>query len=156
MKIALLFIGKTKKSYVNEGLKIYRDKLNRFCSLDFIILSSIMKKKISVKEVQKLEGQAILQRILPSDYVVLLDERGKSFTSLKFAKKVESFLNKSTKRILFVVGGAYGFSNEIYNRADEKLSLSSMTFSHQIIRLFFLEQLYRSFTIINNTPYHHE
>ncbi|HWB61972.1 MAG TPA: 23S rRNA (pseudouridine(1915)-N(3))-methyltransferase RlmH, partial [Chitinophagales bacterium] len=101
------------------------------------------------------EGEMILKKIGPTDYVVLLDEKGKEFTSLQWAAQIEGLFNQSLKNLVYIVGGAYGFSDELYNRANAKLSLSKMTFSHQIIRVIFMEQLYRAFTIIKGEPYHH-
>ncbi len=102
------------------------------------------------------EGEAILKKINPGDYLILLDDKGKEFSSTQFASYLEGLFNQSLKNIVFVVGGAYGFSEAVYKRANAKLSLSKMTFSHQIIRVIFYEQLYRAFTIINKEPYHHE
>ena len=113
-------------------------------------------QNLSKIELAKKEGDLILKNIQKSDHLVLLDDKGKEYNSLKFSEKIQNWMLTSKKRIIFVVGGAYGFSKDIYHRADEKLSLSKMTFSHQMIRLFFIEQLYRGFSILNNEPYHHE
>ncbi len=113
-------------------------------------------KSADTKKVKDKEGELILKKIIPGDYVILLDDKGKEFTSTQFAAYLEGLFNQSLKNICFVAGGAYGFSDELYKRANAKLSLSKMTFSHQIVRAIFSEQLYRAFTIINNEPYHHE
>ena len=113
-------------------------------------------KNISNVELIKKEGESILNTLHSSDYLVLLDEKGKDFTSLKFSQKLQGWMLSGKKRLVFVVGGAYGFSEEIYIRGDEKLSLSNMTFSHQMVRLFLVEQIYRGYTILNNEPYHHK
>ena len=104
----------------------------------------------------KKEGALILKKIHPSDYLVLLDDKGKSFTSLKFSEKLQGWMLSGKKRLVFIVGGAYGLTDELYQRGDEILSLSRMTFSHQMVRLFFVEQIYRGYAILNNEPYHHE
>ena len=113
-------------------------------------------KSADTKKVKDKEGELILKKIIPGDYVILLDDKGKEFTSTQFAAYLEGLFNQSLKNICFVAGGAYGFSDELYKRANAKLSLSKMTISHQIVRDIFSEQLYRAFTIINNEPYHHE
>ena len=116
-----------------------------------------MNKKSSNKNtIMNMESDLILSYLSQNDYVILLDEKGKIYNSKSFSKKIENFLLHSQKRLIFIVGGAFGFNDKLKTRANEMLSLSNMTFSHQIIRLFFLEQLYRSFTIINNHPYHNE
>ena len=111
---------------------------------------------LSDSELLRKEGELILQQLQTSDHLVLLDDKGKDFTSSKFAEKLQAWLLSSKKRLVFVVGGAYGFSEQVYQRGNEKLSLSKMTFSHQMVRLFFVEQIYRGYTILNNEPYHHE
>lgn len=157
MNIKLLVIGKTDKSFVQEGCDEYFKRVKRYCKFEFKVIRDIKKSKnLNTKEQNKIEGEKILDEINTSDYLVLLDENGKEFNSRGFA----SFLNKSLvsgmKNLIFVVGGPYGFSDEVYKRANIKLSLSKMTYSHQIIRLIFAEQLYRAFSILNNEPYHHD
>tara|TARA_Y100001934_G_C11648829_1_gene449015 strand:- start:132 stop:515 length:384 start_codon:yes stop_codon:yes gene_type:complete len=124
---------------------------------EIIEISNIKKaQNLSKTELKKKEAVLISQHMHSTDYVVLLDNKGKASSSLQFAQKLQSWLNSGKKRLLFVVGGAYGFSDEIYSKASKKCSLSKMTFSHQMVRLFFAEQLYRAFTILKNEPYHHE
>ena len=113
-------------------------------------------KKLSEKEQKNLEGEGILNRLQPGDYVVLLDDKGKQYSSVEFARFMEKKSHSVPKRLVFVVGGPYGFSDDVYSRANEKLSLSKMTFTHQMVRLVFVEQLYRAMTILNGEPYHHE
>ncbi len=150
-------IGKTAFSYLDEGIALYEKRLKRYCKYDREILSDIKNAKNLSKDLLKgKEGEAVLKKIQKSDFLILLDDKGKEFTSLKFANYLEQKLLPSGRNVVFLVGGAYGFSKEVYERSDAKLSLSKMTFSHQMVRLFFLEQLYRAFTILKNEPYHHE
>ena len=157
MKIKFILIGKTSFSFVETGINMYRDRLKRLADFELLLIPDIKNtKKMPPEQVKLKEGGLILKAISKSDFLVLLDERGKSVNSLNFASFIENKLNTGVKNLIFVVGGAYGFSPEIYKRANYKLSLSEMTFSHQIIRLFFMEQIYRAFTIINGLPYHNE
>jgi len=120
------------------------------------VLDNSSVKVTEIQKIKEKEGELLLKKIVPTDFVVLLDDKGKEFTSIQFAQYLESSFNQSIKNICFVVGGAYGFSDAVYKRANAKLSLSKMTFSHQIIRAIFYEQLYRAFTIIRKEPYHHD
>ena len=157
MKIVLLSIGKTSERYLVDGIQHYQNRLKHYMPFEIIEIPNIKKSQnLSKTELKKKEGILISQHIQSTDYVILLDDKGKASSSLQFAQKLESWLNSGKKRMLFVVGGAYGFSDEIYSKASEKCSLSKMTFSHQMVRLFFAEQLYRAFTILKNEPYHHE
>ena len=156
MRIVLIYVGKTNKEYFREAINVYIDKIKHYNKLDFIEIKTINKKNLSKIDVCKREGELIVARINHSDHLVLLDDKGVSYTSKSFASKLERWMVLSKKRLVFVIGGAYGFSDLVYSRADEKLSFSRMTFSHQMIRLFFLEQLYRAYSIINKQPYHHE
>ena len=152
MKFRHLHSTKEREPY---GLFVLLVQLD-FTIGDSLKMTNIKNTKNLTEEQQKeMEGKSIMQLIKPSDYVVLLDERGSEFRSIEFAKWLQK-KQMATKRLLFIVGGAYGFSNNIYERANEKISLSRMTFSHQMIRLFFVEQLYRAFTILRNEPYHHQ
>lgn len=156
MKISLVTIGRTDVDWVKEGMRIYVSRLGHYCtfSLDEIPelknVSALSKEQIKVKE-----GHLLMKRIRPSDYVVLLDERGRQQTSTEWAAWLQNRLS-SGRDLVFVIGGAYGFSREVYDRADGLVSLSKMTFSHQMVRAIFLEQLYRAFTILRGEPYHHE
>jgi len=157
MKIVLLVVGKTSEQYLIDGISEYQKRLQHYIGFEILEIPNIKKaKNISNVELIKKEGESILNTLHSSDYLVLLDEKGKGFTSLKFSQKLQGWMLSGKKRLVFVVGGAYGFSEEIYIRGDEKLSLSNMTFSHQMVRLFLVEQIYRGYTILNNEPYHHK
>lgn len=153
MKIKILFVGKTVDDRITS---IVDDYLKRIKNIDITIkIVPCAKKKYSVEVQKSEEGRSILSFIDDSDFVAILDDKGDSFTSRQFAEWLER-RQTASRNITFVVGGAYGFSNEIYDRADSRISLSKMTFSHQIVRAIFAEQLYRAFTIIAGLPYHHE
>ncbi len=155
MKLVFLMVGKTNEKYFIDAISEYEKRIKRFIPFEIITIPD--SKGIKTAELQKsIEGELILKQIKNEDFIILMDEKGKRFTSVKFAEYIEKLLCRSDKRIVFIIGGAYGFSQEVYNRADDKISLSDMTFSHQLVRVVFTEQLYRAFTIINNQPYHHE
>lgn len=157
MKITLLVVGRTVDNNIIAGINEYTQRLGRFAQFDTVVIPELKNaKKLSEAQQKELEGDAILAAMASGDRVVLLDEGGKEYRSTEFAAWIEHKQNISTKRLLFVVGGPYGFAPKVYNAAHEKLSLSKMTFSHQMIRLLFVEQLYRAYTIINHLPYHHE
>jgi len=157
MKIVLLSVGKTSNDYVKAEFVSYVKRLSHYIDFESIEIPNIKNSKnLSKLELKRNEGESIIKFILPNDYIILLDENGVNLNSIDFSKKMQKYMLNSYKRIVFVVGGAFGFSNEIYDLSNEKLSLSKMTFSHQMVRLFFIEQLYRSFTIINNEKYHHK
>ena len=157
MKIVLLSIGKTSEEYLIEGIAQYQKRLKHYTQFELIEIPNIKKaQNFSKNELIKKEGELILNKIQSSDYLVLLDDKGQGFTSVKFSNKVQQWMLSGKKRLVFVIGGAYGFSDIVYQRGNEKLSLSKMTFSHQMVRLFFVEQIYRTYTILNNEPYHHE
>lgn len=157
MKIALLVIGKTNKSFLIDGENEYQKRLRKYIQFEKIEIPDLKNaKKLSEAEIKKEEGKLILSKIQPNGLVVLLDDKGKSFASIEFAEWIQDTLNRGYKHVTFVVGGAYGFSDEVYAAAHQRMSLSKMTFSHQMIRLLFTEQVYRAFTILNNEPYHHE
>lgn len=154
MKIILVCVGKTNENHIIEGINIYLKRIQRNYGFNIQIISDA-RKGLS-REQQKIEeGQNILKKVSSDDFLVLLDENGNELNSVEFASFLEKHMVQSTKNMIFVVGGPYGFSDEVYKRANYKLSLSQMTFSHQIIRLIFTEQLYRAFTIIRGEPYHH-
>ncbi|MBB78582.1 MAG: 23S rRNA (pseudouridine(1915)-N(3))-methyltransferase RlmH [Crocinitomicaceae bacterium] len=157
MKIKLICIGKTSKSFLKEGEELYLKRISHYCNIEKIEISELKNtKKLSIKEIKQKEGKLILKHINKEDNIILLDESGKEFKSLDFSIYLNKKINLTRKNLSFIIGGSYGFSNEIYRRADEQVSLSKMTFSHQMIRLFFLEQIYRCYTIINGKPYHNE
>lgn len=157
MNIKLIWVAKTDQKYLNEGVQIYIDRLKHYVSLSVVEIPALRGiKSLSKEEIKEREGREILKQINSSDYVILLDEHGEGYTSKQFAQKLQTVMNRGVRNLIFVIGGAFGFSQEVYSRTQEKLSLSDMTFSHQMIRLFFLEQLYRGFTILKNEPYHNE
>lgn len=157
MKITLLTVGKTDMPWVKEGLELYRSRLVHY--IPFAV-SEIPELKgvgaMSPAQIKDKEGEKILAAIKPTDDVILLDEHGRKYRSLEFASFLEKKMAGSGRDIVFVIGGAYGFSEKVYERASGKLSLSDMTFSHQIVRTIFAEQLYRAFTIMRGEPYHNE
>ena len=157
MKIVLLAVGNTEKGYLQGGVNQYINRIRHYISFDLVETRTIKKTyNLSKKELIDKEGVFIQEKIKESDYVVLLDCKGKQYSSLEFANQMQLLMNSSKKRIIFIIGGAYGFSKDIYQRANKKLSLSLMTFSHQMVRLFFVEQIYRAYTILNNQPYHNQ
>ena len=155
MEIKLIVVGKTKSSELVRLINEYVKRINFYKKFKIIVVNSLKSKKNSEKEIQKIEGENILKSVKKNELIFLLDENGKSFNSRKFADFLSNKF-KTNKSIVFVVGGAHGFSNEIKQKSNEIISLSEMTFSHQIIRLFFTEQLYRALTILNNHPYHND
>lgn len=157
MKIALWVIGKTTPAYLREGTAIYEKRLGHYLKFDYHHFPDIKQAKhLKPTILKKKEGALILKKLVATDYLVVLDEQGKAFTSVQFATFLEQRFQQSSARIIFLVGGAYGFSPDIYQRANYQLRLSNMTFSHQMVRLFFLEQLYRAMTILRGEPYHNE
>lgn len=155
MKILFLGVGKTKFSALAEMEEIFSKRISHYCKFEYRYLELHKKwNKLPPSALKKKEAELVLNSINPKDHLILLDEKAKQFDSIEFAKKIENFSNRSINQIVFLVGGAFGFDDSLYQRAQEKISLSKMTFSHQIIRSIFLEQLYRGFTIINNESYH--
>ncbi len=156
MTIKLLGIGKTDDKTLQNLTDVYVKRLQFYNKFEIELIPDIKKVKNLDENQQKIkEGELILNKISTSDFVVLLDENGKQLSSVGFSEFIQKRFNSGLKQVIFVIGGPYGFSEEVYNRADSKLSLSKMTFSHQMVRLFFTEQLYRAFTILKNEPYHH-
>lgn len=157
MKISVLCIGKTDESFVKTGIENYVKRLKHYISFELLVIPDIKNARNLTQDQQKAkEGEQILKQLNNSDVVVLLDEGGKAYRSVEFAKFLEQKMIGSVQRLVFVIGGPYGFSDDVYQRANQQLSLSKMTFSHQMVRLFFVEQLYRAFTIMRGEPYHHE
>jgi 23S rRNA (pseudouridine1915-N3)-methyltransferase len=157
MNISFTVVGRTDAPFVNEGSEEYFKRIKRYINFDFRVIKDLKNTKNIDENLQKQqEGEKILSLINGSDIVVLLDENGKEYNSKEFAGFLEKQMINSVKNLIFIVGGPYGFSDSVYSRANYKISLSQMTFSHQLIRLIFAEQLYRAFSIINNEPYHHE
>ena len=156
MKILLLVIGKTDEDYLITGIKKYVGRLGHYVSFEMKEIPDIRNRKtLSEEQQKKSESFLLLSQFQSGDYVVLLDENGKQFTSVGFSENIEKLMASGNKRIVFVIGGPYGFSQEVYAKANAKMSLSPMTFSHQMVRLIFVEQLYRAFTILKGEPYHH-
>lgn len=156
MKILLFVIGKTDEEYLVTGIKKFVGRLGHYTSFEMKEIPDIRNRKsLNEEQQKKAESFLLLSQLQPGDQVVLLDERGKSYTSVEFSDMIEKQMASGAKRLVFLIGGPYGFAQEVYDRADQKLSLSSMTFSHQMVRLVFVEQLYRAFTILKGEPYHH-
>lgn len=157
MTITLVLVGKTDNKHLEALIKDYRKRLSFFVKLEVDIIPEIRGRKNMQTYVQKeKEGELILSKISSSDFVVLLDETGEEYTSTKMASWLQKKMNSGMKNLVFVIGGPYGFSPKVYARGNQKLALSKMTFSHQMVRLFFTEQLYRAFSILKNLPYHHK
>lgn len=157
MNIKLLAVGKTDDNNLQKLIDEYVKRLSFYVKFDLEIIPDIKNaKNLSVVQQKEKEGELLLAKVSSSDWLILLDEKGKTFTSMQFADFLQKRMNSGIKNLLFVIGGPYGFSDAVYARANGKISLSSMTFSHQMVRLFFIEQLYRGYTILRNEPYHHE
>ena len=156
MNITLIQVGKTDASYVREGVELYLKRINHYVKFDIVTIPDIRNaRKLTREQHRGEEGRLILSQLQESDTVVLLDEAGSQYTSPETAAWLQKRMNAGIRRLCFVIGGPFGFSREVYERANDRLSLSRMTFSHQLVRLVFAEQLYRAFTILNNEPYHH-
>lgn len=156
MKILLLAIGKTDDDYLITGIKKYVGRIGHYVSFEMKEIPDIRNRKtLNEDQQKKAESFLLLQQLQPGDHVVLLDENGKQFTSVGFSESLEKQMATGAKRIVFIIGGPYGFAQEVYDRANAMMSLSPMTFSHQMVRLIFVEQLYRAFTILKGEPYHH-
>ena len=157
MRITLLTVGKTDIKWVSEGLEVYSSRLCHYIPFEIKEIPELKNaSSLSRDQIRTAEGKLILKNLRDSDEVVLLDEHGREFRSVEFASMLEKRLSASSRDLVFVIGGAYGFSTEVYERASSKISLSKMTFSHQMVRTIFVEQLYRAFTIIRGESYHHE
>lgn len=157
MTIKLLCIGKTDKKELESLTDIYVKRLQFYTRFEVEVIPDLKKaKNLDENQQKQKEGELLLGKLQNSDFVVLLDENGKQFSSVAFSEYLQKRMNTGLKQLVFVIGGPYGFSTEVYKRADSKISLSKMTFSHQMIRLFVTEQIYRAFTILRNEPYHHQ
>ena len=157
MKIKLLLIGKTVGDYLREGIALYRERIVHYVPFEIVEIPELKGvSSLTQAQIKAREGELILKMLKPTDEVTLLDEKGKRYRSVDWARHLEQRLSHSQGDIVFVVGGSYGFSQSVYDRASSCLSLSDMTFSHQLVRLIFVEQLYRAFTIMKGEPYHHE
>jgi len=156
MQIKLIAIGKTDDKQLLQLIEQYKKRLKHYIKFDLDIIPDIKNvKNLSEKQQKEKEGQLILKKLSPTDILILLDENGKQFTSVAFADYLQKKMNSGIKQLIFAIGGPYGFSETVYQKAQGKVSLSKMTFSHQMIRLFVVEQIYRGFTILKNEPYHH-
>ena len=157
MTIKLIVVGKTDNKAILSLIEEYSKRLNFYIKFELEIIPDLKNTKSLSDVLQKeKEGELILKNVISSDDLILLDERGKSYSSMEFSEYLQKKMNAGLKQLIFVIGGPYGFSDEVYAKANGKLSISKMTFSHQMIRPFFIEQLYRGFTILRNEPYHHE
>ncbi|MFV0467707.1 MAG: 23S rRNA (pseudouridine(1915)-N(3))-methyltransferase RlmH [Dysgonomonas sp.] len=157
MKICLIVIGKTDADYFVKAINEYKNRLEHYIPFEMQVIPDLKNSKnLTVDQQKEKEGELLLKNLLSGDYIVLLDEKGKEYSSTQFAAYIEKKTHTVAKRLVFIIGGPYGFSDAIYAKSNEKISLSKMTFSHQMIRLIFIEQLYRAMTILNNEPYHHE
>lgn len=157
MQIELIVVGKTDSKEVGALVEMYLKRINHYCRMAITTLPDIRNtKSLTTAQQSRSEGECILALVQESDFVVLLDERGAEHRSVEFAEWMGKRMSSGLKRLVFVIGGPYGFSEEVYRRANQQISLSRMTFSHQIVRAIFMEQIYRAFTILNNEPYHHE
>lgn len=157
MVIELIVVGKTAEAWLESGIREYTGRLSHYIRLTVTVIPELKNaKNLRTEQIKTAEGELILDKVAGGDLVVLLDENGKQPDgSAAFAAWLQSIMNRGTRKLVFVIGGAYGFSNGVYERADEKISLSRLTFSHQMVRLIFAEQLYRAFTILGGEPYHH-
>ena len=157
MTIKLIVVGKTDEEYLAKGIDIYRARLEHYCKFQMLTIPALKGvRNLGREELKDREAEVILRNISTADVCILLDEKGKEFTSVSWAQHLEQKFAHSSRNLVFVIGGSMGFGHKVYDRADEMISLSRMTFSHQMVRLIFLEQLYRAFTIIEGEPYHHE
>ncbi|UPQ79508.1 23S rRNA (pseudouridine(1915)-N(3))-methyltransferase RlmH [Flavobacterium azooxidireducens] len=157
MNIKLIAIGKTDNKNLQTLMDEYQKRLSFYVKFDLEIISDIKNaKNLSEAQQKEKEGELILNKLAPTDFLILLDENGKSFGSVEFANELQKKMNAGIKTLVYVIGGPYGFSEAVYQKAQQKISLSKMTFSHQMVRLFFIEQVYRGFTILRNEPYHHQ
>ena len=157
MKIKLLVVGKTKSHYLIDGEKEYEERLFHYCKFEELVIPLVKNNsKISNNRLLFEEGKLILSRLTQRDEVILLDEKGKQYSSIDFSNFISKKVMNRTKNLIFIIGGSFGFSEEVYLRANSKISISKMTFSHQMVRLIFKEQLYRAFTILKGEKYHHE
>lgn len=155
MDITLIAVGKTATGYVREGIEEYLKRLKHYITFTMETVPDVRGGKLSEEQQKRLEGERILSLLRTADRVVLLDERGSEYTSEKFAERLQKDMASGLKRLVFIIGGPYGFSPEIYGRANGKLSLSKMTLNHEMVRMFFVEQVYRAMTILRGEPYHH-
>jgi len=157
MNIKLIAIGKTDNKNLQTLMEEYQKRLSFYIKFELEVIPDLKNaKNLSEDQQKEKEGELILSKLTPTDYLILLDENGKSFSSMAFSAELQKKMNAGIKTLVYVIGGPYGFSEKVYQKANQKISLSAMTFSHQMVRLFFIEQVYRGFTILKNEPYHHQ
>ncbi len=157
MQITLIAIGKTDRSELEQLIALYEKRLKHYIKFEFVVLPDIKNSKnLSEAQQKEKEGELILAQLQPTDTLILLDENGKQYSSVDFAQFLQKKMNSGLKNLVLAIGGPYGFSDAVYAKCSGKISLSKMTFSHQMVRLFLVEQLYRGFTILRNEPYHHQ
>ena len=157
MEICVLSIGKISSQWIQQGLEVFENRIGKYNKYTTIVLPDIKNAKSLTKDIIKEEeGKQILTQLSPSDFVVIMDEKGKEFTSREFSEWIQKQMSSGKKRLLFIIGGPYGFSKSIYERADFKIALSKMTFTHEMAKLLLSEQIYRSMTILKGEPYHHD
>lgn len=156
MKITLILNGKTEDDYLIQGIRLYEQRLKHYITFETVVIPGLKNTKaLSIEQQKQKEGELLLKNMQAADRLILLDENGKEYSSVHFSEFIQQRMNSGIKNLVFVVGGPYGFSEEVYKRANGKISLSKMTFSHQMVRLFMVEQVYRAMTILRNEPYHH-
>ena len=156
MKVTLVLTGKTEDDYIQKGFTMFEQRLKHYIPFECVVIPALKNTKaLSIEQQKQKEGELLLKDVQVSDRLVLLDEKGKEYTSIEFSSYLQQQMNTGIKNLIFVIGGPYGFSEEVYKRANAKIALSKMTFSHQMVRLFFVEQIYRAMTILKNEPYHH-
>lgn len=156
LKITILCIGKTTSPYLREGIDIYLNRLTHYARVEMREIPDLPVKGLAPAQIKFKEGESILKLIKSDDVLIVLDEKGKAFSSRGFAEMLQKRMNAATRSLVFLIGGAYGFSEDVYQRADAKISFSEMTFSHEMIRLLLVEQIYRGFTILKGESYHHD
>ena len=158
MKLAIIWVGKTSTDYISKAIDTYVQRIGHYMPIEVIEVADVKNaKNMDVAQLREKEGELIIKQLRADDYVVFLDDKGKQMSSTEFAHWIDKQnMNSGIKRLVFVIGGAYGFSDAVYQRANSKISLSRMTFSHQMVRAIFVEQIYRAFTIMKGEPYHHE
>lgn len=155
MKIKLLLTGKTTDESIRRIEADYEKRISRYCPFEAVVIDNSSVRTGPEPVIRQKEGELILKKVAPADHLILLDEKGRTYSSVDFANELNNWMNSSRKTVVLAVGGAYGFSEEVRKRSNGSISLSAMTFSHQMVRIIILEQVYRAFTILNNEPYHH-
>lgn len=157
MEVSVISVGKISSEWINAGISMYESRISRYIKYSPVIVPDLKNAKTLSKEnIKEDEGKLILNELSQSDFVVILDEKGKEFNSREFAEWIQKQMNTGMKRLIFVIGGPYGFSNKVYERANSKIALSKFTFTHELAKLVLTEQIYRAFTILKNEPYHHD